>query len=84
MNNKVNLCQYKNAFGEPLKGFHSRRLFGIALNDLLGTFALAFFTWLLIGQQPYYIHFLVWFFLAIFLHYIFCVETAINKSLNLI
>ena len=33
----MNLCQYKNMFGEPGKGVHSYRLFKLAIVDVVMT-----------------------------------------------
>lgn len=33
----TDLCKYKDALGEPGKGIHSYRLFGIAIADVLMT-----------------------------------------------
>ena len=69
----------ENALGEPGKGFHATRIFGLALYDILGTIAIAFATsyyfnlpllWSLIG----------WFVLGEFLHWVFGVKTALLKS----
>ena len=33
----MSLCKYKNALGEPKKGIHSYRLFGVAIVDVIMT-----------------------------------------------
>lgn len=68
-------CPYKNIFGEPKRGFHSTRLFGLAAGDTLGTIAIA-------GLIAYFwkLNFwktLVWtFVIGEVLHYLFGVQTA--------
>jgi len=76
----MDLCQYKHVFGEPRKGVHSYRLFGVAIVDVLativGAFAIAWATkwpfWYVLGGL---------FLLGIFLHYIFCVPTTVDRLL---
>lgn len=76
----MNLCKYKNILGEPGKGVHSFRMFGIAIIDVILTIIAAYlisyfykfnFVYTLIGL----------FLLGIFLHRIFCVRTTIDKLL---
>ena len=38
----MNLCKYKNVLGEPNKGIHSYRLFGLAIADIVMTIVAAF------------------------------------------
>jgi hypothetical protein len=73
-------CKYKNALGEPKKGIHSHRLFGLAIVDVIMTILAAFlisyffrisFIWCLI----------VLFLLGIFLHKLFCVNTTIGQMI---
>ena len=44
----MDLCKYKNALGEPGKGIHSYRLFGIAIMDvimtIIGAYIISYFT----------------------------------------
>lgn len=76
------LCQYKNIFGEPNKGFHSYRLGGLAIGDVIGTLLI---NWLI--AYSYDLDFfttLVWVMLVtILIHYLFCVPTALNVALGL-
>ena len=37
-------CPYANALGEPGKGIHAARIFGLALNDTLMTIVAAIIT----------------------------------------
>lgn len=70
--------KYSNIFGKPKTGFHSLRLFDIAINDLLGTIAIS-------GLISYYLKYnfllvlIILLIIAIILHRLFCVNTTINK-----
>jgi hypothetical protein len=76
----MNLCKYKNALGEPGKGIHSYRLFGVAIADVIMTIIAAFLI-------SYFFKFsfiktlLVLFLTGIVLHRLFCVRTTIDKLL---
>ena len=65
-------------FGIPGKGFHSTRIFGLALYDILGTIAIS---WLI----SYFFGYTFWkvlviaFVLGEVLHYIFGTKTAFIK-----
>jgi hypothetical protein len=79
----LNLCQYKNIFGESGKGVHSIRIFGLAFVDLFLTVLLA------IVIREYFLKkinlleiFIYLWILGIFLHLIFCVNTPITNLLN--
>ena len=74
------LCPYKNLFGEPRQGIHSFRFMDFAIFDILITMGGAFlihyytqihFIWCLLGL----------FLLGIFVHYIFCVDTTLNRMI---
>ena len=74
----MRLCKYKDIFGKPNTGIHSYRFFGIAIFDTLLTIFIAFlisrfFHWNFLYTV------LVFFLLGILIHYIFCVETTVNK-----
>ena len=76
----MNLCKYKNVLGEPGKGIHSYRLFGIAIADVIMTiisaFAISYFS------NYSFIKILIFLFLSgIILHKIFCVRTTLDKLL---
>jgi len=72
------LCSYRNIFGEERKGFHSFRLFDIAIGDML-------FTIISASIIAYFskIHFVIvmscLMIIGILIHRIFCVNTKINK-----
>ena len=80
----MNLCKYKNILGEPGKGIHSIRLFGVSVIDVLLTFLLAFVINYFIGGnfKMYLIVLIFSFSLGIILHEIFCVKTTIGKLLT--
>jgi len=76
----MNLCKYKNALGEPGKGIHSYRLFGLAIADVIMTIIASFLI-------SYFFKFsfiktlLILFLTGIVLHRFFCVRTTIDKLL---
>jgi hypothetical protein len=77
----MNLCKYKNILGEPGKGVHSVRLFGVAVVDVILTFVLA---WVINSfvKTNYFVVLVFCFSLGIILHQIFCVDTTIAKWLK--
>ena len=76
----VDLCKYKDIFGEPGQGVHSFRIFNIAIVDvlltILGAFLISYFMQINFGKTL-----LVLFILGIILHRLFCVRTTIDKLL---
>jgi hypothetical protein len=76
----MSLCKYKNMLGEPDKGIHSYRLFGVAMADVIMTViaaaAISYFR-----KQSFIQILLFLFLLGIVLHRIFCVRTTIDKLL---
>jgi hypothetical protein len=71
-----------NLFGEPGKKFHSTRIFGLALYDILGTIALAWiFTYL--TEIPLWKSLVGMFVVGEILHYIFGTPTAFIKMIGL-
>jgi hypothetical protein len=85
----TDLCKYKDIFGKVGEGFHSVRLFNIAVFDLLGTLLIAYIISYFIhktkslSRVSIYIIFLTVFIilmiLALFLHKLFCVRTTLTK-----
>jgi hypothetical protein len=73
----MSLCKYKNMLGEPNKGIHSYRLFGVAIADVIMTIlaaaAISYFR-----KQPFVSVLLFLFLLGIVLHRIFCVRTTVD------
>lgn len=76
----MSLCKYKNMLGEPNKGIHSYRLFGVAIADVIMTIlAAALISYF--RKQPFVSVLLFLFLLGIVLHRIFCVRTTVDKLL---
>jgi hypothetical protein len=73
-------CPYKNLFGAPGTGAHSYRFMGLAVVDVVLTFAAAgLLAWGL--RTPYWLTLLVLFLTGIILHRLFCVQTTLDKLL---
>ena len=76
----MDLCKYKNILGEPGKGIHSYRLFGVAIADVTMTvIAAALISYFL--KYSFITTLIILFILGIVLHKIFCVKTTIDKLL---
>jgi hypothetical protein len=76
----MNLCKYKNILGEPDKGIHSYRLFGLAIADIIMTVIAAFIIAYFFKYSFLYTTIFL-FILGIILHRVFCVRTTIDKLL---
>lgn len=74
------LCEYKEIFGKPNEGFHKDRIFGLALWDVLGTVIIIIFLSTVSNTNILYVLLAVLLF-TIFIHKIFCVDTALNKKI---
>ena len=74
-------CPYANALGTRGEGFHKPRVLGLALNDLIGTAALAGATSLATGK-PYASNFVGWLVVGEVAHYAFGVDTALLERLQ--
>ncbi len=76
----MNLCQYKDIFGKPKEGAHSYRIFDIAIVDvaftLIGAYVISYYF-----DLPLLPTTISLFILGIIMHYMFCVDTTINKLL---
>ena len=73
-------CDYKNVFGAPNTGVHQYRLFNIAVIDLVFTVIASF----LISKYFSYSFVKVLIFsllLGVLSHWLFCVDTTVNKFL---
>ena len=73
----MDLCKYRDIFGQVGSGIHSYRLFGFAIVDVGGTVAIA----ILIARFfkiNVYITVLFSFAVAILVHRAFCVNTTLN------
>jgi len=76
----MDLCKYKNSLGDPKKGIHSYRLFGVAIMDVLFTIIGAYLFSRFFGCS--FLYTLIFLFvLGIILHRLFCVRTTIDKLL---
>ena len=76
----MDLCKYKNILGEPGKGIHSYRLFGVAIADVIMTIiASALISYFL--KYSFITTLVILFILGIVLHKLFCVKTTIDKLL---
>ena len=76
----MNLCKYKNVLGEPNKGIHSYRLFGVAIADVIMTIVVAYLLSISFNIKFIYTV-IILFVLGIILHRVFCVKTTIDKIL---
>ena len=74
------LCKYKNLFGKPGEGSHSKRVGNIAVVDVAATILVAFILSKLFGFK--FLNTLITLLiLGIIAHRIFCVRTTIDKLL---
>lgn len=71
------LCSYRHIFGEERKGFHSLRLFDIAIGDVVLTLLLSLFI-SYVSKISFVITTIMVFIVGIVIHRIFCVNTKIN------
>jgi hypothetical protein len=76
----MNLCKYKNIFGEPGTGVHSIRLFNIAIVDLTLTVLLAYFISKAI-KKNFWVILILTLLSGIVVHRLFCVNSTINKTI---
>jgi len=81
----MRLCKYKDIFGKPGTGAHSYRIFDIAIVDTLLAILLGYIIWHISGKKlnPYYVAVFI-FLLGLFSHWLFCVETTVNKFFGLV
>lgn len=80
MTTKINLCKYKNMFGEPGTGAHSYRFWNIAVVDVILTIlAGVILSWITGMTRVYSI--ITMFVLGIIAHRLFCVRTTVDKLL---
>lgn len=68
-------CPYKFIFGKPKIGFHSTRVFGLALGDTIGTILLGILFSYLFHVSLFY-SIVGMFIVGEILHYLFGVQTA--------
>jgi hypothetical protein len=77
-------CPYQNALGIPGQGFHSYRLFNIALGDVVLLLLFAVVVQWIINQFStcsYNLAVLISFLIGIVIHRICCVRTTIDQLL---
>ena len=80
------MCKYKDIFGKPGTGIHHRRLFNVAIMDVLFTIigSIIISHFIKISYYPIrniLIITLFFFLLGILLHRFFCVKTTVDKML---
>ena len=73
-------CPYRNVFGREGEGIHSFRIFGLAVVDLLATLAAALLLSYL-SKVSVFIMFPALIILAVGVHRVFCVNTALNVKI---
>lgn len=76
----MNLCQYRNIFGEPGQDAHKYRVFNIAIVDTVLTVLLAYIISYISGVSLMYV-IPGTFLLGIVFHRLFCVRTTVDKLL---
>ena len=77
------LCQYRDIFGKPNTGVHAIRLFNLAIVDVVLTLLLAWIIRYYSGQN-FWVILACLIMVGIFLHWLFCVETQLNRLLGLV
>ena len=77
------LCQYSDALGVPGEGVHSVRFMGVALADVIMTIVAGLVISKLTGFSIWAV-LIVLLISAIFLHWLFCVDTALNVTLGIV
>ena len=75
-------CPYANALGEPGKGVHAARIFGLALNDTLMTIVASIITAYLFNIS-FLASFIAWFVAGEVLHYLFGTNTAFLRMIGM-
>jgi hypothetical protein len=74
----MDLCQYKNIFGEPNTGAHSYRIFNIAIVDL-GLTILASYLIAKYYSMDFIYVFIIMMLIGLIMHKLFCVDTTLTK-----
>ncbi len=73
-------CEYRDSLGKPGEGFHEERIGDFALWDILGTIIIIIVLSFVTNTNIVYMTIFVSL-LTIFLHRIFCVNTALNVKI---
>lgn len=76
------LCKYKYALGVPGEGAHSVRFAGLAAVDLFGTLLIAALIAWKTGHRFGDVT-VAMTLLVVFIHFLFCVPTALNVAMGL-
>lgn len=80
---KCILKKYRDIFGEPRKGVHTKRIGGFALVDTIGTIIITLLLAKYYGWNPIKAV-IIAFILGEFLHYLFCVKTEFMTRYNIL
>jgi uncharacterized membrane protein AbrB (regulator of aidB expression) len=77
----MDLCKYKNIFGEPNEGWRKKyRIFDISIGDVIVVIIFAYIISYLM-KYPFSWTLFYSFILGIIIHRIFCVRTRVDKWL---
>ena len=74
-------CPYKFLLGIPKQGFHSTRIFGYALNDIIGTIVLALIT-TFISNSNFLMNLFIWLVIGELLHYVYGTQTEFLTNIG--
>jgi hypothetical protein len=74
-------CPYSNILGIPGQGFHSTRIFGLSLYDILATIVLSVIVSYFF-KVSFLKSFIGWFILGEILHYLFGSNTAFLQMIG--
>jgi hypothetical protein len=85
----MNLCKYKNLFGNPGEGLRQYRIFDLAIFDFVVVFIFTYFIKLILNRFilptkyniSYPLLLILVLLLGIVCHRIFCVRTGLDKKL---
>lgn len=76
------LCQYRDALGQPGKGIHSYRIANIAIADVLMTVVAAYIIQQTVATNtPFWLVLCALFLAGVALHRLFCVQTTVDRWL---
>ena len=75
------LCEYKDILGKPGEGFHSRRIGGFALGDIIGTIIIGIIIAIVFHVNIFAAVFGT-FAVGTFMHWLFCVDTTFMHLLR--
>jgi len=75
-------CPFANALGEPGKGVHAARIFGLSQNDILMTIAAAAIT-AYVYNINFFLSLTAWFMTGEVLHWLFGTDTAFLRMIGL-